>query len=209
MRFQQLSVSQFLAALASSDPTPGGGTAAAMAGAMGTSLLMMVAGLPKTRTNDEAEHLALAAAHAALAPLAGRLRGLADEDSEAYDQVTAAYRLPKQSEADKTARSAAIQSALRAATMVPLDTLQACAEALQQAVVVARHGHVAAASDVAVAVGLLEAAANGAAANVRVNVEGLKDKDLQGRLVARLDAGLAAARDRLALARAGEDATAR
>jgi glutamate formiminotransferase/formiminotetrahydrofolate cyclodeaminase len=200
--FHQMSVSQFLAALASSDPTPGGGTAAAMAGAMGASLLMMVAGLPKTRTNDEAEHHALAAAHVALTTLAGRLRGLADEDSDAYDKVTAAYRLPKQSDAEKTARRAAVQTALREATMVPLDTLQACAEALQHGVAVARNGHIAAASDVAVALGLLEAAANGAAANVRVNIDGLKDPDLQARLAARLDAGLAAARDRVALARA-------
>jgi formiminotetrahydrofolate cyclodeaminase len=200
--FHQLSVSQFLAALASSDPTPGGGTAAAMAGAMGASLLMMVAGLPKSRTNDEAEHAALAAARAALTPLAGRLRGLADEDSDAYDKVTAAYRLPRQNADEKAARTAAIQSALEEATTVPLDTLHACAEALQQGVVVARDGHLAAASDAAVALGLLEAAANGAAANVRVNIEGLKDPALQARLAAKLDAALAAARERLALARA-------
>lgn len=199
--FGRLSVSQFLAALASSDPTPGGGTAAAIAGAMGTSLLMMVAGLPKSRTNSEAEHAALAAAHAALAPLAARLRALADEDSEAYGQVMAAYRLPKQGDAEKAARSAAIQAALEEATRVPLETLQACAEVLQQGVVVARHGHVMAASDASVALGLIEAAANGAAANVRTNLEGLKDPGRKSRLAESLEAGLAAARDRLAQAR--------
>jgi formiminotetrahydrofolate cyclodeaminase len=199
--FSQMSVSSFLSALASSDPTPGGGTAAAIAGAMGASLLMMVAGLPKSRTNSEAEHAALASAHAALAPLSARLRALADEDSAAYDQVTAAYRLPKPSDAEKEARQAAIQAALDEATRVPLETLHACADALEHGVTVARFGHVAAASDASVALGLIEAAANGAAANVRVNVEGLKDPERQARFTAALDAGLAAARERLALAR--------
>jgi formiminotetrahydrofolate cyclodeaminase len=199
--FDQMSVSRFLAALASSDPTPGGGTAAAIAGAMGASLLMMVAALPKTRTNDESERAALAAAHTALSPLAGKLRRLADADSDAYDKVTAAYRLPKQSDAEKAARQSAIQSALEEATTVPLETLDACAEGLGHGVVVARHGHVAAASDASVALGLLEAAANGAAANVRVNIEGLKDPGLRARLTARLDTGVAAVRDRRAQVR--------
>jgi formiminotetrahydrofolate cyclodeaminase len=177
-----MTVSQFLSTLASPAPTPGGGTASAIAGAMGTSLLTMVAGMPKSKTRGDEDRAALVAAHAALAPLADRLCVLANDDSAAYDEVTAAYRLPKGTDAEKSARAEAVQRALVRATEVPLDTLKACAQALQHASVVERHGNPNAASDVAVAVGLLRAAADGAAANVRVNLDGIKDADLRARL---------------------------
>jgi formiminotetrahydrofolate cyclodeaminase len=77
------------------------------------------------------------------------------------------------------ARTRAIQSALGGATVVPLDTLRAAAEALDLGRVVAEHGNRAAASDAAVAIGLLKAAADGAAANVRTNLAGLKDEGLR------------------------------
>ena len=190
MDFSEMTVSQFLSALASSAPTPGGGTAAAMAGAMGTSLLIMVAGMTKSHTNSEQERAELAAARTALGPLADRLRALATDDSAAYDTVTAAYRLPKATGEEKVARSAAIQAALQRATEVPLDTLQTCAEALQHAAVVERHGNPSAGSDVGVAIGLLRAAAQGAAANVRINLDGIKDAGLRARLAAAADAAL-------------------
>ena len=88
----------------------------------------------------------------------------------------AAYRLPKATDDDKTARTSAIQQALRGATEVPLDTLRACADALGHAKTVAAYGNASAASDTGVAIGLLKAAASGAAANVRINLEGLKDE---------------------------------
>jgi formiminotetrahydrofolate cyclodeaminase len=101
---------------------------------------------------------------------------LADADTEAFDEVMAAYRLPKAGDEEKAARSKAIQSALRGATEVPLDTLRACAEALSHARVVESYGNASAASDVGVAIGLLKAAAEGAAANVEINLTGLKDE---------------------------------
>ena len=82
----------------------------------------------------------------------------------------AAYRLPKASDDEKAARTRAIQSALQDATVVPLDTLRACAHALAHARVVAEHGNASAASDAGVAIGLLRAAAAGADANVRINL---------------------------------------
>src|SRR5688572_4553579 len=103
-RFADLTVASFLDAVASSDPTPGGGTAAAIAGGMGTSLLMMVAGLTKSRTNADAEHTALRDARAALTACRERLVTLADTDTDAFNQVMAAYRLPKSSDDEKSAR---------------------------------------------------------------------------------------------------------
>lgn len=169
------SLADLLDALAAPTPTPGGGTAAAIAGAMGASLLMMVAGLGRTRTNADEEKAALASAREALAPLRDRLRRLADEDASAFDAVLAAYRLPRASEEEKAARVRAVQAALASATSVPLDTLRACAQAMAHAETVARDGNASAASDVRVALGLLEAGAAGAAANVRANIAQITD----------------------------------
>lgn len=176
MKFGEMTVGQLLEALASPEPTPGGGTAAAISGAMGASLLVMVTGLAKSRNNTDEEKAALAKARAVLQPLTTDLTRLADADSESFNAVMAAYRLPKVSDEDKAARSRAIQHALRGATIVPLDTLRACADALAQAQAVAQHGNRAAASDTGVAIALLRAAAAGAYANVRANLDSIKDE---------------------------------
>ncbi len=90
-----------------------------------------------------------------------------------------AYRLPKGSDDEKAARASVIQRALWRATEVPLDTLRACADALEYGPVVARCGNPTAASDVGVGVRLLEAAAGGAEANVRINLKGIRDEALK------------------------------
>lgn len=174
-----MKVAELLAALAGSDPTPGGGTAAAIAGAMGASLLVMVTGLAKSKNNADDEKAALAGARASLEPIAAQLMTLADADTEAFNAVMAAYRLPKSTDEEKTARTGAIQDALRGATVVPLDTLRACADAITHGRLVATHGNRSAASDVGVAIGLLKAAAEGAAANVRINLVSLKDESFK------------------------------
>ncbi|MEP6782360.1 MAG: cyclodeaminase/cyclohydrolase family protein [Acidobacteriota bacterium] len=175
-RFADMTVTQLLAALASPEPTPGGGTAAAIAGAMGTYLLVMVTGLAKSKSNTDDEKAALANARSVLEPIASTLTGLADADAQSFNQVMAAYRLPKATDQDKATRTQAIQTALRGATEIPLQTLRACAEALAHSRAVAEHGNRSAASDAGVAIGLLKAAADGAAANVRINLTGLKDE---------------------------------
>jgi formiminotetrahydrofolate cyclodeaminase len=171
-----MTVAQVLAALANAEPTPGGGTAAAIAGAMGASLLVMVSALAKSKTNTDDEKAALAKARAAIEPIASRLAQLADADAAAFTAVMTAYRLPKASDDDKTARSRAIQDALKGATIVPLDTLRAAVEAIDHGRAVAEHGNRSAASDAGVAIGLLKAAADGAAANARINLTSLKDQ---------------------------------
>jgi formiminotetrahydrofolate cyclodeaminase len=174
--FARMTVGRLLAALASPDPTPGGGTAAAIAGAMGTSLLVMVAGLAKSKTDTDEEKAALSSARLALEPIVTTLTDLADRDTAAFDAVMAAYRLPKASDDEKAARTRTIQATLRGATEIPLETLRACAEAIGHGRVVQAYGNQSAQSDVGVAMGLLKAAADGAAANVRINLGGLKDE---------------------------------
>lgn len=184
--FSNMTVSQLLAALASPDPTPGGGTASAVVGAMGTSLLVMVTGLAKSKSNTDDEKAALAAARATVTPITGTLTQLADADTEAFNAVMAAYRLPKGSDDEKAARTQAIQQALRGATEVPLATLRACAQAVDAGRAVASHGNRSAASDVGVAFGLLKAAADGAAANVRINLDSIKDETYRAATAAEL-----------------------
>ena len=171
-----MTVGELLAALASPEPTPGGGTAAALAGAMGTSLLVMVAGLAKSKNNTDDEKAALATARAAIEPITARLIELADADAASFDAVMAAYRLPKATDEEKAARTRAIQSALKGATEVPLETLRTCTNALAHSRAVLDYGNASAESDTGVAIGLLQAAASGAAANVRMNLGGLKDE---------------------------------
>jgi formiminotetrahydrofolate cyclodeaminase len=155
---------------ASADPTPGGGSAAALAGALAAALVEMVAGLPKTRTGapDEREKLDAAKASAALA--GGRLRRLVDLDTDAYNAVTAAYRMPRVTEEEKAARSAAIAKAMRQATEVPLETCERAAEVLRAAAQALAHGNPSAASDARTAMALCRAALDAGGENVRTNL---------------------------------------
>jgi glutamate formiminotransferase/formiminotetrahydrofolate cyclodeaminase len=105
----------------------------------------------------------------------------------------AAYRLPKSTDDEKAARKAAIAGAMRGATEAPLETLKLAGAALEQGEVVARLGNPSAASDAGVGVGLLAAAAEGAAANVRVNLDGLADTAFRDEAAAAMEQLLAQA----------------
>ena len=198
MRLTDYSVRDLLSAFASKDPTPGGGSAAALASAVGASLLMMVSGLPKTRNGSDEDRAALTTAGGVLAGLREGLTKAIDADTAAYDRVVAAYKMPKASADEQAARKAAIQDALRGATDVPLGVVRLSAAALDQAIAVATHGHRAAASDVGVAVALLRAGARGARLNVEINIGSLSDAPYAGEVaadIARLGEDVARAAD--------------
>jgi formiminotetrahydrofolate cyclodeaminase len=182
-------------------PTPGGGSASALAAAVGTALLAMVAGLARTRTGSPEEREALDRTRTQLERGYVHLRDQIDKDSEAYDAVSAAYRMPKASEEEQRARTIAIQDALRGAIEVPLDVMRAAVAAAGEALVVAEHGSHAAATDVAVGIELLKAACRGGALNAGVNLEGIREvgyTDGVGHEVRQLEAAMeeAAARAR-------------
>ena len=176
MSLTSLSVTALLDAFASSAPTPGGGSAAALSGAVGASLLAMVAALPKTKTGEAGEREALDAAATALSTLRHELARLIDEDTRAYDLVTEAYRRQKGTNEEKAARKEAIQAALRAATEAPLATMRACDAAIREAAAVAQNGNPSASSDVFVGVELALAGLRGAQKNVAINLESLADE---------------------------------
>jgi len=182
MKLTHASVSGLLAAFRSSEPTPGGGSASALAGAAGASLLAMVAGLPKPRAPEPADMERLKDAGIRATALAVRLEGLIDEDSDAYSQVVEAFRLPKGNEEEKSARSAAIQRALTAATESPLQVMRHCVEALAIASSVMALGNENAITDAQVGVGLLKAGLQGAGANVEINLGSLQDAEYVDRV---------------------------
>lgn len=169
------SLRDLLQAFGSSDPTPGGGSASALVGAIGASLLAMVAGLPRTRRGTDDDRAALAPAREALLGLRDQLAWLVDRDAEAYDQVVAAYRLPKDPDEQKAARSAAIQQAMKQAIDTPLAVMRACGQAGGHGETVARHGNPSASSDVQVGLELLGAGLRGARMNVEINLSSVKD----------------------------------
>ena len=187
MSYGEMALADVLDAFATTDPVPGGGSAAALAGAIGTSLLLMVAAMPKTKTGAPEETADLAEAATRLHPLRNQLLELVDRDSDAYKQVMDAYRLPKASDVEKASRQDAIERAMRSATATPLDTMRACQQALRGAVTVAANGNRRTTSDVGVGVELLVAALRGARMNVDINLAALDDQEYVGRV--RTEAG--------------------
>ena len=175
VKFGEMALADLIDAFSSTDAVPGGGSAAALAGAVGVSLLLMVAGLPTTNTGTPEETADLAEAASRLHPLRDALLDLVDRDSDAYRRVLEAFRLPKTSEAEKAARTKAIDRATRAAIDAPLDTMRACQQALRGAVIVASNGSRRTTSDVGVAVELLVASLRGGRLNVEINLAGLND----------------------------------
>jgi formiminotetrahydrofolate cyclodeaminase len=190
MKLTDLPVSGLIAAFGSTNPTPGGGSASALAGAAGAALLAMVAAMPKNRASSADDVSLLQAAGTRCGALGAALLDLVNRDSEAYDAVVAAYRVPKASDDEKAIRKAEIQAAMKKAAETPLETMRHASEALGLAPLIARLGNANAASDVVVAVELLLAAARGARANVEINLESLDDAACVARLreeIARID----------------------
>jgi len=185
--FRDLTVGAFVQRLASAEPVPGGGSASAVAGALGASLVAMVAELSEGRPRYAVHAGTLARAGAAGRRLAAALLELADEDAAAYGSFAAARKLPRETDEQRAARAAAIRTAARAAAEVPLACVAACRDMLAAAESLAGRSNVNAASDLAVAANLGEAAARGAAENVLINLPGMEDDVLAAIMTERVD----------------------
>ena len=173
MNWMDMSLRDFQAALASSSPTPGGGTAAAVALGQAASLSIMVCDLTLSNEKWQAGwDIAERVQHCAI-PLLNRAGMLATEDSNAFDEVMASFRLPKTTEAEQYARRKTIHAATLQAATVPFLTAQHAIELLQLLPELASHGNANAVSDVGVAGLLASAAAKGAMFNVEINMDSL------------------------------------
>lgn len=188
---KDLTTQQFLDALASKAPTPGGGGAAAVMGAMGAALVSMVCNLTLGKKNYEAVEGAMRATLERSENLRARLAGMVRADAAVFEQVMAAYGLPKDSDGQKQARAEAIQAALKSATDVPLDCARACAEVITLSRVVAEQGNKNVVSDAGVAVLAAYGALKSAALNVYVNAGAIKDEAFVQARVGELEALLA------------------
>jgi len=185
-----LPLHEFIARVAAPTPTPGGGAVAAIAGACGTALAEMVATLPRTRQNAPSERAELELVRPALSAARARLETLAQLDVEAFDRLLRGVRLPTHTDEEQALRRAVIVDATKDATLVPLETARVCADALKLMETVAGAGHRAAAADLLVAIGIVRAAADGAAANVRANLDTLDDQAFTASSMRRLSAAL-------------------
>jgi methenyltetrahydrofolate cyclohydrolase len=171
-----LALQPFLNNLASGDPTPGGGAAAAAVGAMGAALVSMVCRLTIGRAEFAAVETQLQDTLTRAEALRVELTGLIDADADAYNTVMTAYRLPKTTDAEKAARREAIQSALKQATQTPLDTARACAGVIELSQAAAKLGNPHAVSDAGAAALCAQAGLKAAALNVLINLASIKDE---------------------------------
>ncbi len=177
---------RFLDALASAEPTPGGGSASAVAGAIAAGLLSMVGNLTVGRERFAAVEEEMASVLAETERLRTLLVKLAGEDMAAYGSFSAAMKMPRGSAGERAERTEHMQTALRACTLAPLRIAEACRRLLDFSPTVAEKGNPSAASDAVVAALLAEAAMRGAGLQVLVNLEWLKDADFIAEQRARL-----------------------
>jgi len=172
-------VDTFVARVAGPSPTPGGGSVAAHAGALGAALAQMVTGLSIGRKKYAAHETELRALAADASALRRTLTELVTRDADSYEAVRSAYQLTSdtgEAATAATARTQAIHHALYNAADVPLETAHACARVCELAASVAKIGNQNAVSDATVAALLAEAACKGAIWNVRINVHALRQE---------------------------------
>lgn len=170
----------FLDDVASSSPAPGGGSVAALSGALGAALTSMVCTLTIGKkkyadVEDEMKKVLAQSEH-----LREQFTELVDLDTQAFNKVMEAFALPKDTEPQKALRSAAVREATKEATMVPLEVMKHCIDALALAQLVAAKGNANSVTDAGVSAIMLNAALEGAALNVRINLNGLDDPEFVG-----------------------------
>lgn len=176
----------FIEELASPTPTPGGGSAAAYAGAMGAALVSMVAGL----TIGKKKYAEVEAEMQAIRVMAEKLRKelthAVDDDASAFEALMGTFKLPKETEEQKTARNAAIINATLNAARVPLHVAGDSVKVMELAVKCARRGNVNAVSDAMSGFAMARAALTAAGYNVRINLNSLEDKSAGEKMLAEL-----------------------
>ncbi|MGR8930395.1 MAG: methenyltetrahydrofolate cyclohydrolase [Gammaproteobacteria bacterium] len=181
-------IATFLDELASKQPTPGGGSAAAVMGAQAAALVSMVCNLTIGKPKYAEVEAEMQALLAEAEVLRETLTGMIKADVEVFKELMACYGLPKATEDEKASRSARIQLVLRAATEVPLQCAKACAKAMMLSRVAAEKGSLGVVSDAGVAVMAAYAGLKSAALNVYINAASLKDREFAEAKLAELQA---------------------
>ena len=177
-KLAQLQTAEFVDLLASDAPAPGGGSAAALEGALGAALTAMVCSLTVGK-KKYADYQELAAETQKKAgDLKTRFVDVMDRDTEAFNVVSAAFGMPKETDEEKAARSAAIQKGLEGCTATPFEMMELAVETLELTASILGKSNESAASDLGVSALSLRAAIQGAWLNVLINIGSLKNKEL-------------------------------
>ncbi len=194
MKLADMQVNAFVDLVASDAPAPGGGSVAALAGGIGAALTAMVSGLTIGKKKyAEVQDLVIDAQKKGVA-LQERFIDVMDRDTEAFNVVSAAFGMPKDTDEQKAARSAAIQEGLKACTRTPMEMMELMEEAVVLADSLRRSGfNDTAASDLGVAFLTLQAGIRGAWLNVLINISSVKDREFAEEYRARGKALLARA----------------
>jgi formiminotetrahydrofolate cyclodeaminase len=170
-----LTVAKFLDETASNSPAPGGGSVSALAASLGAALASMVCRLTIGKNSNITIQFELESALIKSEKLRAKFTALIDEDTNAFKKVIDAYRLPQETTEQNAQRVAAIQTAYKEATVVPVQLLELCAEAVALLKIVGERGNKKVLTDAGVAVLMVGAACEGAAMNVRINLAGITD----------------------------------
>lgn len=184
MRTAKQTLEDFCSQLAAGTPAPGGGAAAAAAGAMGAALVAMAAGLTVGREKYAAVHDEMVALQEAGRRQVESLLTCADEDQTAFEQVMAAFGLPKGTDAEKAERRKAVEAGYQAATRSPLKTMAQSVVVMRGALAAANRGNINAVSDAYVGYLAASAAFEGGLWNVAVNLGNLKDEAFKQQVLA-------------------------
>jgi formiminotetrahydrofolate cyclodeaminase len=187
MVFSNSTCADFVAALGTESPVPGGGGASALVGAVGIALGNMVASLTIGKKKYAAVEPEMLALKAAAERLQGNLLALIQRDAEVFEPLAAAYRLPKDSDAEKTHKAQVMEAALREACGAPLEIMRNCAEAVALLETAAAKGNSLALSDAGVGAAFCKAALIGASLNVSINTKAMSDRAYADQLNAAAD----------------------
>lgn len=173
----QKSVEEFIDETASASPTPGGGSVSALAGALGAALASMVGELTLKKDDDREARLNMQGKVRICRDLMDSLKKGVEEDTEAFNRVMEAYRMPKTTDNEKSIRSGAIQEALIGAAEAPYETALYCIDVMNMSLDMLKFGNKNASSDAAVAGFLGYAGLNGAIYNIKLNLNSIKDSE--------------------------------
>jgi formiminotetrahydrofolate cyclodeaminase len=184
-------VSQFLTELASSAPAPGGGSVAALSGALGAALVSMVCNLTVGKKKYADVEKDIKALLENSERLRHKLADLLQADVQAYTAVSQAMKMPRATDEEKVARAKVMQQALKKATDVPLQIAEACVEVIALCQPAAEKGNKNAVSDAGVAILLAEAGLRSAALNILINLGWIEDQNFTAEKQRQLDALLA------------------
>ena len=185
MAFYEQTIEAFMQQLSSKAPIPGGGGASALVGALSASLTHMVAALTVGKPKYAAVEQQMQELLEQTEALTNEFLALMDEDAEAFEPLAQAYRLPKETEAERAEKSLRMEAALKSAVQPPLKIMETCQRALPLIALCAEKGSVVAVSDAGVAASLCRAALEGASLNVWINTQTMLDKDYAQQLNAR------------------------